>query len=62
MCHITCDFICRGPAIVKQGNFRYENNQNRTIDSFNVVERIFEGKEEVYSLHNHGGSVVKRTG
>ena len=62
MSHITCDFLSRGPATFKQGNFRYGNNQNGTIDSFHGVERIFEGKEEVYSLHYHGGSMVQTTG
>jgi hypothetical protein len=56
MCRITRDFPFRGPATFEKDGFRYENNQTGAIDRFHGIERIFEGKEEVYSLHYHGGS------
>ena len=57
---ITPDHPFRGPSVLKQGHFRYENNQNGTLDSFHGVESIYEDNEKVYFLHYHGGRMTTK--
>ena len=59
MSSITPEYPFRGPAELKKGRLRYENEQDGTLDRFHGVESIYDGGERVYYLHYHGGSMMK---
>ena len=55
---VSPEYPFRGPALLENGSFRYENQQHGTLDSFYGTESIFENQEKVYFLHYHGGKVA----
>jgi len=47
----------RGPAQLENNNFRYENLQNGSLNSFSGIESIYDNDEKVYVLYYHGGKL-----
>ena len=50
----------RGPTDLKEGDLRYENIPQGSIDDFSGSEYIFKGQERVYSARYIGGFIDQR--
>lgn len=54
------DFPARGPKILENGNFKYENNWDGNIEKFSGIEIIFEKDKQIYKATYAGGLVDQR--
>lgn len=50
------DFPVRGPKLVEENSFRYENNWKGNLEDFVGEEKIFFKNKQIYFRNYHGGS------
>lgn len=55
------EFPIRGPLIFKEGNFRYENSWQGSLEDFVGEEKIFLNGEQIYFRNYLGGSGEPRS-
>lgn len=49
----------RGPNDFREGEWKYRDESNGTIDKFEGIETIYFQEEKVYELKYHGGKIGK---
>jgi hypothetical protein len=48
----------RGPALYREAERVYVNDWSGTLETFQGLERVFEGEQEVFRLQYHGGTLA----
>jgi hypothetical protein len=56
---VKTDRPFRGPDDFSDGDWKYHDESNGTVDKFDGTETIYFKKEKVFELKYHGGTVVK---